>query len=362
MERYVAGTDYRVLVVDGRVAAAAQLRPAAVTGDGVHDIQALVAITNADPRRGAGHARPLTRIALDSDALAHLAAQGLHPGSVPGPGTVVTLRRNANLSTGGTSTDVTDLIHPEVSAMCCRAAAAAGLDVCGVDVRLPDIAAPVGHPAGRHRRRHRGERLPRAADASRPERRPAQGRGGGDHRPALPARCPGQDPGGRRDRDQREDHDGPHDRAHSGHAGLHVGLATTDGVCSGGQLVHRADASGPRSAGDGPRRPGGGGGGAGDRPGRHHPPRPGLRQGERGGRHQHHRRPSRGRRRRGPRRPHRCEGAGGRGDQPGRHARAERRRRPDRRPRLRRGRARSASRSSATSAWTGATRSSWPTA
>jgi hypothetical protein len=142
-----AGTDYRVLVVDGRVAAAAQLRPAAVAGDGVHDIQALVGITNADPRRGVGHARPLTRIAFDSDALAHLATQGLHPGSVPSPGTVVTLRRNANLSTGGTSTDVTDLIHPEVSVMCCRAAAAAGLDVCGVDLRLPDIASPMGRPA-----------------------------------------------------------------------------------------------------------------------------------------------------------------------------------------------------------------------
>ena len=65
------------------------------------------------------------------------------PRSVPAAGEVVTLRRNANLSTGGTSTDVTDLVHPEVAAMCCRAAAAAGLDVCGVDVRLTDIAAPI---------------------------------------------------------------------------------------------------------------------------------------------------------------------------------------------------------------------------
>ena len=247
MERYVAGTDYRVLVVDGRVAAAAQLRPAAVTGDGVHDIQALVAITNADPRRGAGHARPLTRIALDSDALAHLAAQGLHPGSVPGPGTVVTLRRNANLSTGGTSTDVTDLIHPEVSAMCCRAAAAAGLDVCGVDVRLPDIAAPVGHPASAGAvievNACPGLRMHLAPSAGRP-RDVAAAIIDRLYPPGAPARIPVVAVTGTNGKTTTARMIG-----HIlGHAGLHVGLATTDGVCSGGQLVHRADASGPRSA------------------------------------------------------------------------------------------------------------------
>jgi cyanophycin synthetase len=143
VEEYVAGTDYRVLIVDGRMVAAARLRPASVTGDGRHDIAALVALANADPRRGEGHERPLTRIVLDRQSLAHLAGQGRHPGSVPAAGEVVTLRRNANLSTGGTPADVTDLVHPDVAAMCCRAAAAAGLDVCGVDVRLADIAAPI---------------------------------------------------------------------------------------------------------------------------------------------------------------------------------------------------------------------------
>ncbi len=146
VEEYVPGVDYRVLVVDGHVVAAARLHPASVTGDGDQDIEALVRQANHDPRRGEGHALPLTRIALGDHALTHLAAQGLHPGSVPGPGQVVALRRNANLSTGGSSTDVTDLIHPEVAAMCCRAAAAAVLDVCGIDVRLADIACP---PASR---------------------------------------------------------------------------------------------------------------------------------------------------------------------------------------------------------------------
>ena len=148
VEEYVPGVDYRVLVVDGHMVAAARLHPASVTGDGEQDIEALVGRANDDPRRGEGHARPLTRIALDDHALAQLAAQGLHPGSVPGPGQVVTLRRNANLSTGGTSTDVTDMVHPEVAAMCCRAAAAAALDVCGIDLRLADIAVPPGQQAG----------------------------------------------------------------------------------------------------------------------------------------------------------------------------------------------------------------------
>jgi cyanophycin synthetase len=99
VESYVSGCDYRVLVV-GRRVVAAELAPARVTGDGVHAIAELVAQVNADPRRGIGHDRPLTRIVLDDVALAHLAGQGLAPASVPALGQVVALRRNANLSTG----------------------------------------------------------------------------------------------------------------------------------------------------------------------------------------------------------------------------------------------------------------------
>jgi cyanophycin synthetase len=148
VESYVPGHDYRVLVIDGQVAAAAQLRPAAVTGDGSHTIAQLVEQANADPRRGDGHARVLTRIELDDEVLRHLDAAGLDGCSVPAAGHPVTLRRNANLSTGGTSRDVTDLVHEQVAEMCRRAAAAVGLDICGVDVRLADIAAPLHRPAG----------------------------------------------------------------------------------------------------------------------------------------------------------------------------------------------------------------------
>ena len=92
VEEYVPGLDYRVLVVDGHVVAAARLHPASVAGDGRQDIEALVREANTDPRRGEGHALPLTRIVLDEHVRSHLAAQGRHPGSVPGPGEVADVR------------------------------------------------------------------------------------------------------------------------------------------------------------------------------------------------------------------------------------------------------------------------------
>ena len=253
VEAFVPGRDYRVLVVDGRVAAAALLRPAAVTGDGRSDIATLVARTNADPRRGEGHARPLTRITLDSESLALLAARDLDPRSVPGLGEVVTLRRNANLSTGGTSTDTTDSMHPEVAAMCCRAAAALGLDVCGVDVRLPDIAAPL-HPAGAG--------APGAAAGAvieinaspglRMHLAPSAGRARDVagaiidqlYPPGVPSRVPIVAVTGTNGKTTTV--------RMIGHiltqAGLRTGMATTDGVWIGGQLARAGDASGPRSA------------------------------------------------------------------------------------------------------------------
>lgn len=242
VEEYVAGTDYRVLVVDGRVVAAAQLRPASVTGDGVHDIAALVARANRDPRRGDGHARPLTRIVLDAAALTHLATRGLHPGSVPAAGDVVALRGNANLSTGGTSVDVTDRVHPEVAAVCCRAAAAAGLDVCGVDARFTDIAAP---PRGAvlELNASPGLRMHLAPSAGRP-RDVAGSIIDRLYPPGSPARIPIVSVTGTNGKTTTV--------RMIGHilsqAGLRVGMTTTDGVYAGGRLVHASDASGPRSA------------------------------------------------------------------------------------------------------------------
>jgi cyanophycin synthetase len=254
VEACVPGRDYRVLVVDGRVAAAAQLRPAAVTGDGRHDIAALVARANQDPRRGDGHARPLTRIVLDSESLAHLAASGLSPASVPAPGQVVTLRRNANLSTGGTSTDVTGLVHPEVAALCCRAAATVGLDVCGIDLRLADIAAPLFGGGDKPPHTPQGAVIEvNASPGLRMHLAPSAGRARDVagaiidrlYPPGTPARVPivaVTGTNGKTTTVRMVSHI-------LAQAGLRTGMATTDGVRIGGVLVAPGDCAGPRSAG-----------------------------------------------------------------------------------------------------------------
>jgi cyanophycin synthetase len=289
VESYVAGRDYRVLVIDGQVVAAAELSPAAVTGDGAATIAQLVEQANTDPRRGDGHARELTKIVLDDEVLRHLDAAGLDGCSVPAAGQLVTLRRNANLSTGGTSRDVTDLVHGEVAAMCRRAAAAVGLDICGVDVRLGDIAAPLHGPAARHaavlppdalqpggvQRRAvpvgaaqagtgtpgTGTHRPAAAGAVlelnaspglRMHLSPAQGRPRDVaaaiidrlYPPGAPVRIPVVSVTGTNGKTTTV-----RMIAHVlGQAGLRVGMATTEGVYCGGELVYEADASGPRSA------------------------------------------------------------------------------------------------------------------
>jgi len=251
VERFVPGTDYRVLVVDGQVVAAAELRPAAVTGDGAADIERLVAEVNADPRRGEGHSRALTRITLDDHALAHLAASGLGPRSVPARGQVVALRRNANLSTGGNSRDVTDRVHADVADMCRRAAAVVGLDVCGVDVRLADISAPL--PGGGTGPGAGGAVIElNACPGLRMHQSPAEG----TPRDVAGAIIDSLYPPGAPSRVPVIAVTGTNGKTTTvrmiGHilsqAGLRVGMSTTDGVYSGGRLVYDADASGPRSA------------------------------------------------------------------------------------------------------------------
>src|SRR6266700_3156572 len=275
VESYVPGKDYRVLVVDGRVSAAAELRPPTVTGDGARTIIELIDGLNAEPRRGHGHSRPLTKVTVDDAMLAHLAAAGLRPGSVPASGRQVSLRRNGNLSTGGTSVDVTDLIHADVAELCRRAAGVAGLDVCGVDLRMEDIAAPL---FGAHPRP-----APRGAPGGRPPGPAPRGAPGG--RPPGPAAavielnaCPGLRmhltpaegaaravaeavvdrlyPPGATSRVPIVSVTGTNGKtttvrmvAHVlRQAGLRTGMSCTDGVYIGGQRVLEADASGPRSA------------------------------------------------------------------------------------------------------------------
>jgi cyanophycin synthetase len=247
VESYVPGRDYRLLVVGGRVRAAAELTPARVTGDGKATIEQLVAAVNRDPRRGDGHDRALTRIVLDDASLAHLRGQGYSADSVLERGETVHLRRNANLSTGGTSRDVTDLVHPDVVRMCVRTAAVMNLDVCGIDLRVPDITAPmtpgrtdaavieVNASPGLRMHLYPSEGSPRdvAADII-------------EHvfPPGTPSRVPLVSVTGTNGKTTTVRLVG----AIMGGAGRTVGLASTQGVYVEDQLVYEADASGPRSA------------------------------------------------------------------------------------------------------------------
>ncbi len=148
VERHVEGADFRLLVIGGRLAAAARREPPQITGDGVSSIRALVAIENQDPRRGDDHSTSLSKIRLDAIGLEILTEQGLTPESVPTRGQVVTLRRNANLSTGGMAADVTDEVHPDVARRAVEAAEMIGLDIAGIDVVATRVDQPLERTRG----------------------------------------------------------------------------------------------------------------------------------------------------------------------------------------------------------------------
>jgi cyanophycin synthetase len=148
IERYFPGHDFRLLVVADKLVAAARRDPPQVIGDGRRSIAELVDQINADPLRGDGHGTSLTRIRLDDIALATMAAQGYKADSVPANGVQVTLRNNANLSTGGTATDVTEHVHPELAASAVAAAQMVGLDVCGVDLVSENVYEPLDKQGG----------------------------------------------------------------------------------------------------------------------------------------------------------------------------------------------------------------------
>ncbi|WP_374606218.1 cyanophycin synthetase [Thermomonas sp.] len=140
VETYLAGDDHRLLVVNGELVAATRRTPGHVVGDGASTVAALVDVVNSDPRRGVGHEKVLTKLKLDREAELMLERAGYTAESVPKAGEVVPLRSTANLSTGGTATDVTDIIHPDNRAMAERAVRAIGLDVGGVDFLSTNIA------------------------------------------------------------------------------------------------------------------------------------------------------------------------------------------------------------------------------
>ncbi|WP_213455168.1 cyanophycin synthetase [Rhizomonospora bruguierae] len=247
IERQVPGRDYRVLVVGGRPIAATERLPAHVVGDGRTPVAGLVERENADPRRGDGHANVLTRLSLDGPAVELLAQQGCAPESVPGAGQTIWLRRNANLSTGGTAADVTDRMHPEVAHLCGRAASVVGLDIAGVDLRLLDIAEPPPDTGA-----DGGIIEVNAGPGLRMHLAPSDG----PARPVGEAIVDSLFPGGGDGRVPTVAVTGTNGKttvarltAHLlAGSGLRVGLTTTEGVSIDGRLVQRGDATGPASA------------------------------------------------------------------------------------------------------------------
>jgi cyanophycin synthetase len=143
VERHAPGDDYRMLVVGGKLIAAARREPAHVIGDGQSTVQQLIDKVNEDPRRSDGHSTSLSMIKIDAVALGVLLEQGMTPDTIPPLGKKVLIRRNANLSTGGTATDVTDMVHPDMARHAVEAARVIGLDIAGVDIVAQDISQPL---------------------------------------------------------------------------------------------------------------------------------------------------------------------------------------------------------------------------
>ena len=128
--------------------AASERLPCHIKGDGVHTIAELIEIENQNPMRGEGHEKPLTQIKINSILLASMLKEGWILEDVPEEGEQVTLCSGMNLSTGGTAKDVTDEVHPTVKNLCERAARVINLDICGVDLVLEDISAPMPKEKG----------------------------------------------------------------------------------------------------------------------------------------------------------------------------------------------------------------------
>lgn len=147
-EKFITGRDFRVLVINYKFVAAALRTPAAVTGDGKHTIQELIDIVNSDPRRGYGHEKVLTNIKVDDFTRDILVKKGYTLETVIAKGEELWLKPTANLSTGGTATDVTDFVHPTNVFMCERIARIIGLNICGIDIMASDLSEPITENGG----------------------------------------------------------------------------------------------------------------------------------------------------------------------------------------------------------------------
>ena len=148
VEKYITGDDYRLLAIDYKLVAAAKRTPAHVIGNGKSNVQILIDEVNKDERRGYGHENVLTMITVDEMTEKIMASKGYSLDTILKKGELLTLKDTANLSTGGTATDVTDLVHPENIFMAERISRVIGLNICGIDLMTTDISKPVSQTGG----------------------------------------------------------------------------------------------------------------------------------------------------------------------------------------------------------------------
>ncbi len=245
VEGMVAGRDYRLLVIGGHMVAVAERVPAHVIGDGKHTVRELVAEANADPRRGIGHEKVLTRIKIDEVAEALVRSQGYELDDVPEADTMVLLAATGNMSTGGSAIDRTWDAHEDNVEIAEEAARVVGLDVAGIDFIAPDITVPVRETGGAIVEVN-------AAPGFRMHTHPTDGEPQYVARPVIdllfPAGSPSRIPivavtgsNGKTTTVRMI----AHVMKNMGHK---VGLTSTDGILIDGRLTKRVDASGPRSA------------------------------------------------------------------------------------------------------------------
>jgi cyanophycin synthetase len=242
VESFIRGDDHRMLVVNGQLVAVSKRVPGHVVGDGRHTVEELVAIVNQDPRRGVGHEKVLTRLEFDAQAERLLEKKGYTRTTIPPKDEVVFLRSTGNLSTGGTSIDVTDVVHPDNVEMAVRTVRAIGLDVGGVDFLTPDITVSYKENGGAICEVN-------AAPGFRMHTAPSEGRPRDVATPVIEMLFPSGTPS----RIPIAAVTGTNGKTTTSRmlahihklAGRHVGLTTTDGVYIDGQCTVKGDMTGP---------------------------------------------------------------------------------------------------------------------
>jgi cyanophycin synthetase len=245
VERFIEGYDYRFLVINYKLIAVAKRTPAMVMGDGISTINSLIEQTNNDPNRGDGHEKVMTKIVVDEVTQTILAEKGLTLESVLPMGQILLLKDTANISTGGTSRDVTDLVHPENVFMAERVARIMNLDICGIDVVAKDIDVPLTNENG-------GIVEVNACPGFRMHLSPAKGLARNVAEPVMNMLYPE----GKPSRIPIVAVTGTNGKttttrliAHiAKQAGHRPGFTTTDGIYINGHLVHAGDCTGPVSS------------------------------------------------------------------------------------------------------------------